>query len=117
MRAFNYSEIKNQKQDSDVLGLIAAIYKKAGKQEMYLKQRPKELEKLFTPLAPYETPETLDRICDEYNRVIGNMEVEQNFTTCIRNYYNDKFYLCFLQIPKLHYPLFQKKQKLQPKQR
>ena len=107
MGAFNYSEIKNQKQDSDVLGLIAAIYKKAGKQEMYLKQRPKELEKLFTPLAPYET----------YNRVIGNMEVKQNFTTCIRNYYNDKFYPCFLQIPKLHYPLFQKKQKLQPKQR
>ena len=33
-------------------------------------------EILFTPLAPYETPEALDRICQEYNRVIGNMEVE-----------------------------------------
>ncbi len=181
MRAFNYSEIKNQKWDSDILSLIAAIYKEAGKQEMYLKQRPKELEKLveiakiqsteasnaiegivttstrirqlveektapqnrdeqeiagyrdvlniihenfdaipisqryilqlhkilyshmnnpmagktksvqnyisatypdghvetlFTPLAPYETPEALDKICEEYNRVIGNMEVE-----------------------------------------
>ena len=181
MKAFNYSEIKNQKWDSDILGLIAAIYKEAGKQEMYLKQRPQELEKLveiakiqstessnaiegivttntrirqlveekttpknrdeqeiagyrdvlniihesfdaipisknyilqlhkilyshmnnpmagrtknvqnyisatypdghaeilFTPLAPYETPEALDRICEEYNRVIGNMEVE-----------------------------------------
>lgn len=181
MRTFNYSEIKNQKWDSDILGLIAAIYKEAGKQEMYLKQRPEELEKLveiakiqsteasnaiegivttstrikqlveekttpknrdeqeiagyrdvlniihesfdaipisqnyilqlhkilyshmnnpmagrtksvqnyisatypdghvenlFTPLAPYETPEALDRICEEYNRVIGNMEVE-----------------------------------------
>ena len=31
---------------------------------------------LFTPLAPYETPEALDRICEEYNRVIGNMELE-----------------------------------------
>lgn len=181
MRSFNYSEIKNQKWDSDILGLIAAIYKEAGKQEMYLKQRPEELEKLveiakvqsteasnaiegivttstrikqlvaekttpknrdeqeivgyrdvlniihdsfdaipitqnyilqlhkilyshmnnpmagrtksvqnyisatypdghvetlFTPLAPYETPEALDKICEEYNRVIGNMEVE-----------------------------------------
>lgn len=181
MRPFNYSEIKNQKWDSDILGLIAAIYKEAGKQEMYLKQRPEELEKLveiakiqsteasnaiegivttstrikqlveekttpkncdeqeiagyrdvlniihesfdaipisrnyilqlhkilyshmnnpmagrtksvqnyisatypdgqvetlFTPLAPYETPEALDKICEEYNRVIGNMEVE-----------------------------------------
>ena len=46
MRPFNYSEIKNQKWDSDILGLIAAIYKEVGKQEMYLKQRPEELEKL-----------------------------------------------------------------------
>ena len=155
MRTFNYSEIKDKMWDSEILGLIAAIYKEAGKQEMYLKQRPEELEKLveiakvqsteasnaiegiittstrikqlveekttpknrdeqeiagyrdvlniihesfdaipitqnyisatypdghveilFTPLAPYETPEALDRICEEYNRVIGNMEVE-----------------------------------------
>ena len=181
MRPFNYSEIKNQKWDSGTLGLIAAIYKEAGKQEMYLKQRPEELEKLveiakiqsteasnaiegivttstrikqlvkekttpknrdeqeiagyrdvlniihesfdaiplsqnyilqlhkilyshmnnpmagriksvqnyitvtysynhaetlFTPLAPFEAPEALDKICEEYNRVIGNMEVE-----------------------------------------
>ncbi len=181
MRLFNYSEIKNQKWDSDILGLIAAIYKETGKQEMYLKQRPEELEKLveiakiqsteasnaiegivttstrirqlveekttpknrdeqeiagyrdvlniihesfdaipisqnyilqlhkilyshmnnpmagrtkgvqnyisatypdghvetlFTPLDPSETPEALDKICEEYNRVIGNMEVE-----------------------------------------
>ena len=46
MRTFNYSAIKEQKWDSDVLGLIAAIYKEAGKQELYLKQRPEELEKL-----------------------------------------------------------------------
>ena len=181
MRKFNYSKIKNQKWDSEILGLVAAIYKEAGKQEMYLKQRPEELEKLveiakvqsteasnaiegivttntrlrqlvaqktspknrdeqeiagyrdvlnlihenfdvipitqnyilqlhkimyshmsnplagktknvqnyisithpdghveilFTPLPPYETPAALDRICEEYNRVIGNMEVE-----------------------------------------
>ena len=181
MRSFNYSAIKDQKWDSDILGLIAAIYKEAGKQELYLKQRPEELEKLveiakvqsteasnaiegiittstrvrqlveektsprnrdeqeiagyrdalsiihenfdaipitqnyilqlhkvlyshmnnpmagrtksvqnyisatypdghsetlFTPMAPFETPEALDRICEEYNRVIGNMEVE-----------------------------------------
>ena len=33
-------------------------------------------ETLFTPMAPFETPEALDRICEEYNRVIGNMELE-----------------------------------------
>ena len=181
MRSFNYSAFKEQKWDSDILGLIAAIYKEAGKQEQYLKQRPQEMEKLieiakiqsteasnaiegivttstrikqlveekttprnrdeqeiagyrdvlnvihesfdaipitqnnilllhkmlyshmnnplagrtksvqnyisaaypdghteilFTPLAPYETSEALDRICEEYNRVIGNLEVE-----------------------------------------
>lgn len=34
------------------------------------------VETLFTPLAPYETPEAMDKICEEYNRVIGNMELE-----------------------------------------
>lgn len=181
MRTFNYSAIARMKWDSEILGYVAAIYKEAGKQEQYLKQRPEELEKLveiakiqsteasnaiegivttntrirqlveekttpknrdeqeiagyrdvlsiihesfdaipitqnyilqlhkimyshmnnpmagrtknvqnyisasypdghteilFTPLAPYETPEALDRICEEYNRVIGNLELE-----------------------------------------
>ena len=181
MREFNYKKISEMKWDSEILGLIAAIYKEAGKQELYLKQRPQELEKLveiakiqsteasneiegivttdtrirqlveekttprnrseqeiagyrdvlsivhesfdaipikqnyilqlhkilythannpiaghtknvqnyisatypdgqtvvlFTPLTPYETPEALDRICEEYNRVIGNMELD-----------------------------------------
>lgn len=181
MRSFNYSAFKEQKWDSDILGLIAAIYKEAGKQEQYLKQRPQEMEKLieiakiqgteasnaiegivttstrikqlveekttprnrdeqeiagyrdvlnvihesfdaipitqnyilqlhkmlyshmnnplagrtksvqnyisaaypdghteilFTSLAPNETSEAFDRICEEYNRVIGNLEVE-----------------------------------------
>lgn len=181
MRTFNYSVIQKTKWDSEILGLIAAIYKEAGKQELCLKQKPEEMEKLveiakvqsteasnaiegivttstrmrqlvkektaprnrneqeiagyrdalniihenfdaipitrnyilqlhsilyshmnnpmagrtknvqnyisstwpdghtetlFTPLAPYETPEALDRICEEYNRVIGNMEAE-----------------------------------------
>ena len=35
-----------------------------------------QTEVLFTPLAPYETAEALDQICAEYNRVVGNGEVE-----------------------------------------
>ncbi len=46
MRVFNYSKYSDYKWDSEVLGLIAAIYKETGKQELYLKQRPEELEKL-----------------------------------------------------------------------
>ena len=181
MRTFNYSAIRDYLWDSEILGLIAAIYKEAGKQELYLKQRPEELEKLieiakiqsteasnaiegivttstrikqlveekttpknrdeqeiagyrdvlniihenfdvipisqnyilqlhkilyshmnnfmagktknvqnyisatypdghvqvlFTPMAPCETPEAIDKICEEYNLVIGNMELE-----------------------------------------
>ena len=33
-------------------------------------------ETLFTPLTPYETPAALEKLCEEYNRVIGNMELE-----------------------------------------
>lgn len=33
-------------------------------------------EVFFTPMAPFETPEALEKICEEYNRVIGNLEVE-----------------------------------------
>lgn len=33
-------------------------------------------EILFTPLAPFETPQALDKICEEYNKVIGNFELE-----------------------------------------
>lgn len=181
MRDFKYSLLKDMKWDSEILGLVAAIYKEAGKQEMYLKQRPDELEQLveiakiqsteasnaiegivttntrirqlveektaprnrdeqeiagyrdalniihenfdsisitpnyilqlhkilyshmnnpmagktktvqnyisatypdghteilFTPLAPFETPDALKKICEEYNHVIGNAEAE-----------------------------------------
>ena len=34
------------------------------------------VETLFTPLSPIDTPIALENICNEYNRVIGNMEVE-----------------------------------------
>ena len=61
MRTFNYSEIKNQKWDSDILGLIAAIYKEAGKQEMCLKQRPEELKKLVE-IAKVQSTEASTRV-------------------------------------------------------
>ena len=34
------------------------------------------VETLFTPLNPTDTPIALENICNEYNRIIGNMEVE-----------------------------------------
>ena len=61
MRAFNYSKINEQKWDSELLGLIAAIYKEAGKQEMYLKSRPEELEKLVE-IAKVQSTESSNAI-------------------------------------------------------
>ena len=61
MRTFNYSKISEQKWDSELLGLIAAIYKEAGKQEMYLKQRPEELEKLVE-IAKVQSTESSNAI-------------------------------------------------------
>ena len=61
MRSFNYSKIKEQKWDSELLGLIAAIYKEVGKQEMYLKQRPAELEGLVE-IAKVQSTESSNAI-------------------------------------------------------
>lgn len=61
MRTFNYSKIKELKWDSELLGLIAAIYKEVGKQEMYLKQRPEELEKLVE-IAKVQSTESSNAI-------------------------------------------------------
>jgi len=61
MRSFNYSIIKELKWDSELLGLIAAIYKEAGKQEMYLKQRPEKLEKLVE-IAKVQSTESSNAI-------------------------------------------------------
>ena len=57
MRTFNYSAIKEQKWDSGILSLIAAIYKEVGKQELYLKQRPEELEMLVEIAKVHSTEE------------------------------------------------------------
>lgn len=61
MRDFNYNDLKNRLWDSEVLSLIAAIYKEAGKQEMYLKQRPEELEKLVE-IAKVQSTESSNAI-------------------------------------------------------
>ena len=63
MRDFHYTAIREQKWDSEILGLIAAIYKEAGKQEMYLKQRPEELEKL----VEIAKKEGADAICHAFS--------------------------------------------------
>ena len=73
MRPFNYSKIKEEKWNSEILGLIAAIYKFAGKQELYLKQRPDELEKLVE-IAKIQNTEASNAI---EGIVITNTRIKQ----------------------------------------
>ena len=61
MRHFHYAEIKNQKWDTDTLRTVGAIYREAGKQELYLKQKPEELEKLVE-IAKIQSTESSNAI-------------------------------------------------------
>ena len=74
MRFFDYSAINERKWDSELLGLIAAIYKEAGKQEMYLKQRPNELEKLveIAKIQSTEASNSIEGIVTTNTRIKRN---------------------------------------------
>ena len=61
MRSFNYSKLKDQKWDLEILSLIAAIYKYVGKQELYLRQKSDKLEKLME-IAKIQSTESSNAI-------------------------------------------------------
>ena len=46
MRTFNYTALKNKKWDNEIVAYIAQIHEHKAKQELFLKQKPQELEKL-----------------------------------------------------------------------
>ena len=79
MRDFNYSEINNRKWDSELLGLVAAIYREAGKQELYLKQRPEELNKLveIAKVQSTEASNAIEGIVTTNTRI--RQLVEENY--------------------------------------
>ena len=61
----------------DVLNIIHESFDAIPISRNYILQLHKIMySHMNNPLAPYETPDVLDRICEEYNRVIGNLEVE-----------------------------------------
>ena len=61
MRAFDYVALKNQKWDSETVAYIAAIHESKGKQELYLKHAPQELDKLIE-IAKVQSAETSNAI-------------------------------------------------------
>ena len=46
MRTFNYSALKDRKWDNEIIGYIAGIHEHKAKQELFLKQKPDELDRL-----------------------------------------------------------------------
>ena len=50
MRIFDYSSLKEKTWDSEIISLIAHIHEYKGRQEVYIKQKPEELDK-FVEIA------------------------------------------------------------------
>lgn len=46
MRAFNYRELKDRKWDNEIVAYVSGIHEHRAKQEMFLKQKPEELDRL-----------------------------------------------------------------------
>lgn len=61
MRTFNYTELKNKKWDNEIVAYIAQIHEHKAKQELFLKQKPQELEKLVE-IAKVQSTESSNEI-------------------------------------------------------
>lgn len=61
MRKFDYVNLKNEKWDNEILGYIASIHEEKGKANIYIKQKPIELNKLVE-IAKIQSTETSNTI-------------------------------------------------------
>jgi len=61
MREFNYNLLKNKQWDKDILGYIGLIHEYKGKQQLYLQQKPMELDRLVE-LAKIQSTESSNAI-------------------------------------------------------
>lgn len=61
MRKFNYSDLKNKTWDSTIINRIGKIHEAKGRQELYLSQKPEELNKLVE-LAKIQSTEASNAI-------------------------------------------------------
>ncbi len=61
MRDFNYNFLKDKQWDKDILGYIGLIHEYKGRQQLYLQQKPMELEKLVE-LAKIQSTESSNAI-------------------------------------------------------
>lgn len=61
MRLFEYSSLASRSWDGEVLGLVAQIHEFKGRQELYLKQKPAELDRLIE-IAKIQSTEASNEI-------------------------------------------------------
>ncbi len=61
MRSFDYSILKNKTWDNEILGLVAQIHEYKGRQELYLRQKPEELDRLVE-IAKIQSTEASNEI-------------------------------------------------------
>ena len=61
MRNFDYTELEKSLWDSEIIGLIAQIHEYKGRQELYLKQKPAELDRLIE-IAKVQSTEASNEI-------------------------------------------------------
>ena len=53
MRNFDYSHLKDRTWDNEILSYVAKIHEFKGRQELYLRQKPVELERLVEDKTIY----------------------------------------------------------------
>ena len=61
MRSFDYSKLSEKTWDNEIISYISKIHEYKGKQELYLQQKPVELERL-TEIAKIQSTEASNRI-------------------------------------------------------
>lgn len=61
MRQFNYAKLKRSTWDSDIFSYVSNILEHKGKQELYIRQKPVELERLVG-MAKIQNTESSNKI-------------------------------------------------------
>lgn len=61
MRLFDYSRLEDKTWDTDVLNLVAKIYEHKGRQDLFVRQKPVELERLIN-IAKIQSTEASNKI-------------------------------------------------------
>ncbi|NLL91751.1 MAG: Fic family protein [Ruminococcaceae bacterium] len=61
MRSFDYNKLAEQKWPTDILNLVAKIHERKGRQDMFISQKPVELDRL-TEIAKIQSTEASNRI-------------------------------------------------------